>query len=462
MFKSLLYPAIGLTYISQGAHWVVVTWLAASVLAFSPFMVGALMAAMFAVQIVLLPQAGRLADTTKPTLIAHWAAVALCVCHILLMALVSSGFSLTGGVLVLYALVTSATTAVFLPAKEKACITLMPNRMQKALALGNAYQFLGVAIGAALAGFVESIRLAVLFGVQGGLMALAAGCWAAVQKQPIPNAKLIAYTPNSVPNRTDPKRAEPKKTDSKSTELKGPIALIKSSPVLQHLLLLCAFNGFMHMGFAMALFPVLGVQHWRFDSFDYALMQGVFSLGAVLVYVINAYRKPQQYPGQGMLFCLLYTAVIAYAITREPTFWGSYALIFLWGITAGYSASMSRLVLHTVVADNQRGMAAALYQMVLLGAAPLGALACGAIIYYAGLWQALSLLSQASVALFVMFLFSRKLWAVEQPLVTDVEQLPVTDIEQVHMTEAEQVHTTEAEQTLEAKSACEPKKDPHK
>ncbi len=405
MLKNTLYPAIGLTYVSHGAQWVVITWLAAHTLMLSPIAVGFLVAAMLLVQVVLLPIAGQMTDTVRPAVVAKWAAVGLCASHLSLVSIVLLGwFSVV--TLVLYALLTSAMTAFFLPAKDKACITFLPKRLQKALALGSAFQFLGMAIGTIMGGLIKDIDLTGVLILQAFLMALAAVYWGLI------GSPSYALASDVAPNNTEPDNFTFRKpVNSSKSNL---FMLFQSNSVLRHLLALCAFNGFMHMGFVVALFPVLGIQHWGFDNFHYALMQGVFSLGAVVVYVGNAYRKPQQYPGQGMLFCLLYTAAIAYAITREPTFWGSYGLIFLWGVTAGYSASMSRIVLHSVIREYERGRAVALYQMVLLSAAPLGCLACGLILHFTNMTQALNVLSGVSVIVFVVFLFSRQLWAVEQ------------------------------------------------
>ncbi|WP_053980645.1 MFS transporter [Marinagarivorans algicola] len=405
MLKSTLYPAIGLTYISHGAQWVVITWLAIDILSLSPIAVGSLVAAMLLVQVALLPIAGRMADTIRPTLLAQWTATGLCVSHLLLVGVVLAWwFNIV--IFVLYALFTSAITAFFLPAKDKACVELLPNRLQKALALGSAFQFLGVAIGAMIAGFIDDVGLTGILILQSFLMALAAVYWGFIE--PSSAVRIRDTLPDSA---TCDTLVSDQSVKNSTSHL---MMLFKANGVLRHLLALCAFNGFMHMGFAVALFPVLGIQHWGFDNLHYAIMQGVFSLGAVVVYVSNAYRKPQQYPGQGMLFCLLYTAAIAYAITREPTFWGSYGLIFLWGVTAGYSASMSRIVLHSIVREHERGRTVALYQMVLLSAAPLGCLACGLILHFMNMTQTLYVLSSASVIVFIIFLFSRRLWAVEQ------------------------------------------------
>ena len=80
---------------------------------------------------------------------------------------------------------------------------------------------------------------------------------------------------------------------------------------------------------------------------------------------------------------------------------------------AGYSASMSRIILHTVVNDNQRGRAVALYQVVLLSMAPLGSIVCGILLESTTMYPVLYFITGSSVLFFALFLFSRQLWSIK-------------------------------------------------
>ena len=403
MLKNALYPAVGLIYVSNGMQVVLVAWLALSALELSPVAMGLLMAAMLLPQVGLLPLTGRLADRYEPTQLAKIGCAGLSVSHILMVAALHIT-SLNIVILAVYALLLGVSTALFLPAKDKASVQLLPNRLQRALSLSSAFQFAGIALGTLFAGFVDEIGVTGVLIVQFLLSALAAVYWGLIPA----HVSFVEHGPNQAPSVNK---------QSISTIYSQSVVMVRGSKVLTQLVLLCGFNGFMQMGFAVVLFPVLGFSYWDFSSTQYAWMQAAFSGGAICVYVANAYRKPQQYPGQSVLFCLLYSAGIAYAITREPTVFGSYGLIFLWGAVAGYSASMSRVLLHSVATDGSRGRAAALYQMVLLGCAPVGSIACGFLLQYMGMHQALYVLVAANVLVFVLFLFSRALWSVKQAAV---------------------------------------------
>lgn len=384
VFKKSVYLATALAYISQGMQLVLVVWMAVVGVEFGPIGVSGILAAMMLPQVTLLPFSGRWADQYPPSRLAKWGCIGLAASHLLLVASIHA-FTLHWLSVLIYAIALGAFSAIFLPSKDKATIQLFPNRLQKTISLSSAFQFSGVFIGALIAGFVNDVGITGLLILQCLIMAVAASHWSQLST----------------------------KAGGSAVSLDGYGQLIRENKTVFHLLILCAFNGFLQMGFAVALFPELGMNYWGFTAIQYGLMQGVFYLGAVVVYLAKAYKAPQQHPGQAVLFCLLYTAAITYAITQAPTLYGSYGLIFLWGAVAGYSAAMSRVVLHSVVVDSNRGRAAALYQTTLLALAPLGALACGAVLEFSDINQALLIISLLSVIMFAGFLFSRPLWRVK-------------------------------------------------
>lgn len=398
MLKHALYPAVGLVYVSNGAQLVLLAFMAVSILALPAWAVGIIMGLMFLPQVLLLPFTGNIADRLQPTRVAQLGCVGLSASHFFLVVSIHI-WGLHAIALAVYALLVGVFMALFLPAKDKAAVQLLPNRLQKALSLSSAFQFAGIALGTLFAGTVTAIGITGVLITQGLLTALAGAYWRVIPR----HVSFLEQAPS--PHELD--QAMPLRKS-----YQGAWAQLQAQPLLIHLALLCAFNGFMQMGFAAVLFPILGFKHWGFTSFEYGLMQAVFSVGAVVVYVANAYRKPQKHPGQAALFCLLYAALITYGIAQNPTYWGGFGLIFLWGATAGYSASMSKVVLHTVTNDHERGRAAALYQFILLAVAPLGAMVCGFLLEAYAIELVLVVIAVANAMVFGVFLFSRGLWAV--------------------------------------------------
>ncbi len=386
--KTFLFPAIGLAYLANGMQLVLLAWLATQVLGMSALGVGALFAVMLLPQIALLPLSGRMADSQSPLTLVKLGCAIKAISHFALLLAFWLGLKNTG-ILFLYAAMLGVGVAFFLPSKDKIVVQYFPRRLQRSISLGSAFQFAGILVGALLAGLVDTLGVIALLMTQCVCLVLALLCWSRL----------------SMP---DSKNVSPVITNQR-TQVGRP-------PALRQLFILCAITGFLHMGFALALFPELGLKHWQLSSFEYGVMQAVFYLGAVVVYIANAYKKPQQYPGQTVLFCLLYTAGIAYSIARGPTFWGGYGLIFLWGAVAGYSASMSRVLLHSIIQDAERGQVSALYQRILLTAAPVGSIVCGVLLQQVGLYSALMLVTALSILTFAGFLLTRTLWGIEQPL----------------------------------------------
>ena len=389
LFKTLLFPAVGLAYIANGMQLVLIAWLATQLFDMTALGIGALFAVMLLPQIALLPLFGRMADSQSPLALVKWGCIIKGLSHLTLLFTFALGIT-SAALLFIYAAMLGVGVALFLPSKDKVVVQYFPERLQRSISMGSAFQFAGILVGALLAGLIDILSIQVLLTIQCGCLFLAFFCWSRL----------------------------PDSLDLEQEPVTRPIScantLLTKSPALQQLFVLCAITGFLHMGFALALFPELGLRHWQLSSFEYGLMQAAFYLGAVVVYVANAYKKPQQYPGQAALFCLLYTAGIAYSIARGPTFYGGYGLIFLWGAVAGYSASMSRILLHSIIEDSDRGQASALYQRILLTAAPVGCITCGLLLQQTSLYSALMVVTVLSIITFAGFLLTRTLWGVGQ------------------------------------------------
>ena len=216
---------------------VLLAWLAVQVVALPPLGVSLILAAVMVPQIVLLPMAGRLTDRYPAQQVAKWGCLGLALAHAGLAVLASS-MVLSWPILAGYALMVGASSALFLPSKDKAAVQSLPARLQRAISLSSAFQFLGLLVGALLAGLVSEVSVARLLGVQALLMALAASYW----------------------------HISPSMPALKAHPVRPMLSLIRANKGLQHLLVLCALNGFLHMGFAVALFPELGLHQWQLNA----------------------------------------------------------------------------------------------------------------------------------------------------------------------------------------------------
>lgn len=378
--------------LSIGVQMVLVAWLAAGVLQLSPAGIAWVQAAVLAPNLALILFAGAMVDRHHPARILALTNTGLLLVHLVALGLLLAGlFDRIS--LLLYALCLGSGNSFVQSAREKLVAQLDDQRLQKNISLAGVCQYLAQAVGIAIASLMDYLGAYVIVGLQAGLCLLALTCY----------ARLTQLVPQIAP-------------------LTGPLApavgtalrRVWQQVALRHLILLVAFNGLMHLGMFLVLLPVLARDYVSFSSFEYALLQLCFTLGSVLSFWVILQRGKVRHPGQAVLFCLLYTGMIALALAAGPTLYGLFGLIFLWGVVAGASANLSRLVLQTQVPDDFRGRAMAVYQLALFGMAPLGALLAGGLVQWYGVTFTFHVLAGSSFGLFAVSLLSRALWGVQQ------------------------------------------------
>lgn len=377
--------------LSIGIQMVLVAWLAAGVLHLPAAHIAWIQAAVLAPNLLLILFAGVLVDRHRPARIL-WVTNAFLVCvHAAALALLLGGALNAVGLLV-YALCLGCGNSFVQAAREKLVAQLDDRRLRQNISLAGICQYLAQAVGIGLAGLMDYLGAHALVALQLGLCGFALVIY----------ARLAGRSSRSEAPR-----------DAMAPAIGAAVALVWRWVALRHLVLVVAFNGLMHLGMFLVLLPVLARDYMGFRSLEYGLLQLSFTLGSVLSFWIIWHRARVHYPGQAVLFCLLYTGTIGLALSAGPTLYGLFGLIFLWGCVAGASANLSRLVLQSLVPDEFRGRAMAVYQLALFGMGPLGALLAGSLVQWQGVQGTFQVLAGASFSLFALSLLSRPLWGVQ-------------------------------------------------
>jgi MFS family permease len=377
--------------LSIGVQMVLVAWLAAGVLRLSPADIAWVQTAVLTPNLLLILFAGAMADRHHPARILALTNLGLLSTHLVALTLMLNGL-LDLTFLLLYALCLGCGNSFVQAAREKLVAQLDSQRLQKNISIAGVCQYLAQAVGIAVASLMDSIGAYMIIGLQAALCFLA----------------LLSYTQlaRQVPS-------APSHEGPLAPAIGAALRVLWRQIALRHLILLVAFNGLMHLGMFLVLLPVLARDYMAFGSLEYAMLQLSFTLGSVLAFWVILRRSRVRYPGQAVLFCLLYTGMIALGLAAGPTYYGLFGLIFLWGTVAGASANLSRLVLQSAVADKLRGRAMSVYQLALFGMAPLGALLAGGLVQMEGVKLTFQVLAGSSFVLFFLSLLSRALWSVE-------------------------------------------------
>ncbi|MFT5084778.1 MAG: MFS family permease [Lentisphaeria bacterium] len=373
-------------------HIVLLSWLAVNELGVSSSELGWVQAAGLFPSVFLILLAGALADRYDPARVLFTAQMLLFCSYFILGVLLFAG-QLNLSLLVIYALSVGVGNALSQPVREKLISNIKLHTVQKRISLLSITQFSMQSVGIAMAALSDTIGLVFVVAIQASLALVSAVTTITLSKAK--DEKKVAFV-------------------NTFFDVREGFGLIKTSVPLKQLLVLIAFNGYMHMGVFLVLLPILAAHNYGFTAAQFGSLQLVFVVGMISAHLGLLKQSTLEYPGQGALFSLLYTALIGFALMKHPTTWGFYALIYCWGLVAGNSAGRCRLVLQALAPKGMKGRAISIYQAVLFGAAPIGALVTGYVIKYMSTDEILSFMSISSVSLFFFFLVSRSLWSVKQ------------------------------------------------
>lgn len=380
----------GANALSIGVQVVLVGWLAAGILHLPAQQVGWVQAAVLAPSLFFMLVTGALTDRFHPAKILFFTNSALFALHCAaFMLLWLEGFNLQA--LLSYAVLLGCGNSFVQSAREKLVAQLSESRLHKNIAIAGVVQQAAQGLGIALASLTDFVGAHTLMAAQALLCATA----------------MLAYGGSLA------RVPAPMHHGALAEAIGLGVRQVWKQIAVRHIVLIVAFNGFMHMGMLIVLLPLIARDRMGFSSLEFGLLQLSFAMGGVVVHWVLMRKKVARYPGQSVLFCLLYAGCIAFALSMPLTVFGLFSLVFLWGCVAGGSANLSRLVVQSMTPAACRGRAMGVYQLALFGMAPCGALLAGYLVSHAGIHDAFRLIAWSSFALFALSFLTRDLWRVQ-------------------------------------------------
>jgi len=391
--------AHGATAFAMGVHQVLLSWIAISILHLPAHQVGWVQAAGLLPNLGFMLVAGALADRRNVFRLMLVAQLVLFFAFVVLALQVQ--FHRLGFIgLLVYAAVVGGANSFLQPAREKVVGELSEHTYQLKITRASLVQFSLQATGIGVAALSEQTGIQPLIYAQS-----LAAVLASFQIWRLSRVLYSQMGPLSGVQDSQPLL---------SRHIWEGLALAVSERKILQLIGLVAFNGFMHMGVFLVAMPLLARDVYGFNAIQYGFLQFSFVAGMLGAYVLLMFKSHIEYPAQGAFFSLLYTAIVGFALSKQPTVFGLYTLIVFWGWIAGHSATHCRMIMQILVKPELKGRMMSLYQLMLFGMAPLGALATGYVSAAITLPEIFTFMSVASVALFTLFLFSRSLWRVKQ------------------------------------------------
>ncbi len=367
------------------------SWLVTIVLHESPRMVGVAQMAMLVPATLLILVGGSLADHFGGRRIAVSAQAFAVAPPLLLAALVASG-GLRFAAMLGYAVAMGLAQAFVTPSRDALLNDVAETGIQHTVVRASFVQF-----GAQIAGFLVASRADAfgplpIFALQIAALGLGAVALSRIRTVPHPRADDAHWLRDMVAS-----VAEGARTVFASREMR----LV----VLQN-----AAMGLCFMGSYIVTVPLLIREVYHGSAADLGFANAANSLGLLTtVFVLMRFGDVRR-RFRALLLAQAIGAVVLALIGAGLGFPATLALIFVWGMCGGLAMSMARTIMQQDAPPGQAGRVMSFFSFSLIGAGPVGAIACGLLVNWLGPDRAL-LVAAAAMGVMVC---SVAAWSVGQ------------------------------------------------
>jgi len=165
--------------------------------------------------------------------------------------------------------------------------------------------------------------------------------------------------------------------------------------------------GVLYLGAFFVLIPLLIRDIHLGDSSELALANIDFTVGTILSTILMIRRGGVRRPGRAFMLALLVGGLALTAIAFGLPFWMNHLMVFFWGLCGGVAMAMGRTIVQEDAPASHRARVLSIYQLVVFGGSPLGALGMGYLVGSVGPLNAFFLPGNAmAVIVVVMFAIS--------------------------------------------------------
>jgi len=373
---------------SFGMQNIVFPWLVTVVLHESPSRVGVALMSLMAPSILFMLLGGAVADRADCRLLlvrGHFLVALLP----LGLALAITAGRLSYGALIVYALGVGTVGAFVLPARDAMLTRVATGNLGRAMAIMTTTQFGAQLVGIASGGTAEQVDAPTLLLIQATMLAL--GGLAALRLPPGPPA------------------ATPIVESRLAAMLDGVRAGARSAviaPVLGAQLAV----GVLYVGAFFVILPLMVRDDYHGGSVELSLVSICFWGGTIAATLAQIKLGALRRPGRAMIVALAFGAVILAAMSIGLPFRGLLLLCLLWGLGAGVVMTQGRTIVQIAAPETHRARILSMFQLGLMGGAPVGALLIGYLAALTGPRQAAVYPAACMLVVLAALLTRSRLW----------------------------------------------------
>ena len=370
----------------------IVSWILVGILVLPGNEVGLIQAVTAIPGLFLMLWGGALADKSDPrTLLLRVYFIAWIFPLIFLFWIENTGLSIAA--ILFYGLSVSTATSFSSPAQQAILNSVAARDIQKAVTASTAITFIVQIVSLSFAGQMQKVGLGTILSVQSACIFMGACLLLRLDK-----SLLISKT----------------KTSSIQQMISGFKATYHNERV-SHLFLINFLSSIFNAGAFLTVVPFIVKRVYEGDAMQLAIVMIVFYFGATITNLILLKLMPITRPGKWYLSAQLSRIVILFLLWIEPSWWLFIFVMFAWGMNMGFTTTFSRTIVQESAEPEYLARILSVYNLGLLGSAPIGALVLGNIIELSGTLDALLPAIIVSIILFFYGYWFTPIWQYQSP-----------------------------------------------
>lgn len=379
-------------FVAYGLQMIVFSWLVAVVLREPADRVGLAQMTLMAPSILFMLFGGAVADRADcRALLVRYQLLGIA-SPLALAALTASGL-LSYGVLLAYGLAMGTLSAFVIPARDALLTRVVTRELPRAIAMATAAQYVAQIAGIALGGTANVAGAVTLLAVQAGLMLV--GAVTVARLAPAPPLGVVSAQGRRAAMRDGWREA-------------------MGSERIRPLIIAMTAVGVLYVGAFMVILPVLVRDAYDGGSAELATANACFWGGTILATVVQVKLGAVRRSGRAIVTSLAGGAVILAAMALPGPFLALVILCLVWGMGAGVVITQGRTIVQLAAPESHRARILALFQLGIMGGAPLGALLMGFIARAVGARASVVYPAVAMLVVLLYLLLRSRLWQDEQ------------------------------------------------
>lgn len=346
---------VGSWFAGYGMATILFPWLIAVVLHEPPERLGLAQLALMGPATAFLLFGGAVADRADcRRLLIRYHTIALLPPIVLGVFLAAGAASYP--IVLAYGLALGTMSAFIMPARDALLSRLATGSLPRAIALVSAAQLSSQLAGIALAGAAGRTGALPLLGVQALL--LGAGAVTAARLRPAP--------PVTLPG-----------ASGRLAAMRDGLRAVAQSVPIRPVVIAIAAVGVCFVGAFFVILPVLVRDVHAGGAGELAAISLCFWGGMLAATIAQTRLPPPRQPGRTIILALTFGSGVLAAMALPLSFPALAALCAVWGLGAGVVMTQARTIVQVAARDSHRARILAIFQLGLIGGAPIGAVLIG-------------------------------------------------------------------------------------